>query len=108
LRVALDAADAFHRLGYPEGKLALAQAAVYLARARKDASLYRALGRAEEDVERTAADPVPLHLRNAVTPLMHDAGYGEGYRYVHDDPAAREEMRCLPPALEARRYFEGK
>jgi len=105
LRVALDAAEAFERLGYPEGKLALAQAAVYLARARKSNALYRALGRAEEDVRNTAAEPVPLHLRNAPTALMRAEGYGEGYRYAHDDPSARDEMVCLPPSLAGRRYF---
>ncbi|MCB9914077.1 MAG: replication-associated recombination protein A [Planctomycetes bacterium] len=106
LRAALDAADAFHRLGYPEGKLALVQAAIYLARAPKSNALYVALGRAEEDVRRTAAEPVPLHLRNASTTLMQEAGYGEGYRYAHDDPAARDEMTCMPPSLAQRRYFK--
>ena len=105
-RVPLDAAEAFHRLGYPEGKLALAQAAVYLARAPKSNALYVALGKAEADVEGTTAEPVPLHLRNATTALMREAGYGEGYRYAHDDPAAREEMECMPPGLAQRRYFE--
>jgi putative ATPase len=108
LRIALDAGEAFERLGYPEGKLMLAQAAVYLARAKKSNAVYVALGKAEEDVERTAADPVPLHLRNAPTQLMKAVGYGQGYRYAHDDPKAVEEMKCLPPALEGRRYFEPK
>jgi putative ATPase len=108
LRIALDAGEAFERLGYPEGKLMLAQAAVYLARARKSNAVYVALGRAEEDVEHTAADPVPLHLRNATTELMKAAGYGKGYRYAHDDPGAAEEMECLPPKLEGRRYFDSK
>jgi putative ATPase len=106
LRVALDAAEAFDRLGYPEGKLALAQAAVYLARAKKSNAEYVALGRAEDDVERTAAQPVPLHLRNATTELMKRAGYGHGYRYAHDDPKATEEMTCLPPDLADRDYFD--
>ena len=105
LRVALDAGDAFSRLGYPEGKLALLQAGVYLARARKSNALYVALGEAERDVERTQAEPVPKHLRNAPTALMREAGYGEGYRYAHDDPAAVEEMECLPPSLRGRRYL---
>jgi putative ATPase len=105
LRVALDASEAFARLGYPEGKLALLQAAVYLARARKSNAIYVALDEAERDVERTAADPVPKHLRNATTALMRKAGYGEGYRYAHDDPAARQEMECLPPNLRGRRYL---
>jgi putative ATPase len=105
LRVALDAAEAFERLGEPEGDLALVQAAVYLARARKSNALYVAYGAASEDVERTAAEPVPLHLRNAPTRLMKQAGYGKGYRYAHDDPAAAEEMTCLPPSLLGRRYL---
>ena len=105
LRVCLDAAEAFHNLGYPEGKLALVQAAVYLARARKSNAVYVALGKAEQDVEQTQAEPVPLHLRNASTALMADAGYGEGYRYAHDDPDARDEMTCLPPNLKGREYF---
>ncbi|MEM7515445.1 MAG: replication-associated recombination protein A, partial [Planctomycetota bacterium] len=106
LSVANDAAAAFQRLGYPEGKLALAQAAVYLARAPKSNRLYVALAEAEADVERTAAEPVPLHLRNASTSLMKEVGYGEGYRYVHDDPSAQGEMICMPPSLENKRYFQ--
>ena len=106
LRVSLDAADAFHRLGYPEGKLALAQAAVYLARAPKSNAIYTGLAAAEEDVERTAAEAVPMHLRNAATDLMKAAGYGKGYRYAHDDPKAEKEMTCLPPSLAGRRYFK--
>jgi putative ATPase len=105
LRVALDAAEAFERLGEPEGDLALVQAAVFLARAKKSNALYVAYGAAGEDVERTAAEPVPLHLRNAPTRLMKQAGYGQGYRYAHDDPAAAEEMTCLPPSLLGRRYL---
>ena len=105
LRIALDAADAFHRLGYPEGKLALVQAAVYLARAPKSNAIYTALASAESDVESTAAEPVPKHLRNATTALMKQAGYGEGYRYAHDDPDAAQEMTCLPPSLADRSYF---
>ena len=105
-RVALDAAEAFERLGYPEGKLALVQAAVYLARAKKSNALYVALDLAERDVEQTQAEPVPLHLRNAATSLMRDEGYGKGYRYAHDDPAARDEMVCMPSSLASRRYFK--
>ena len=105
LRVALDCAEAYHRLGYPEGKLALAQAAVFLAKAKKSNAIYKALGQAEQDVQETTADPVPLHLRNAPTQLMKDAGYAEGYRYAHDDPAAADEMRCMPDSLADRRYF---
>ena len=107
LRVALDGADAFHRLGSPEGDLALVQVAVYLARAKKSNAVYKAYGRAQRDVEQNPAEPVPLHLRNAPTKLMKDAGYGEGYRYAHDDPAAADEMTCLPPGLAERRYLGG-
>ncbi|MEL6905841.1 MAG: replication-associated recombination protein A [Planctomycetota bacterium] len=105
LRIALDASDAFDRLGVPEGDLALAQAVVYLARAPKSNAVYRALGEARRDVAETANEPVPLHLRNAPTRLMKDAGYGKGYRYAHDDPNAQDEMECLPPSLVGRRYF---
>jgi putative ATPase len=108
LRVALDAGDAFHRLGYPEAKLALAQAAVYLARARKDDSVYRALSQAEEDVQQTAAEPVPKHLRNAATELMKSAGYGKGYRNAHEDQGAKDGMSCLPEGLRGRQYFPPK
>jgi putative ATPase len=106
LRVCLDAAETYERLGTPEGELALAQAAVYLARAPKSNAVYIAYDEARADVERTSNEPVPLHLRNAVTALMKGIGYGKGYRYAHDDPAATEEMTCLPPGLSGRRYFE--
>ncbi len=105
LRVSLDAAEAFHQLGYPEGRLALVQAAVYLARAPKSNALYTAHAEAQRDVQATSADPVPKHLRNAPTDLMRQSGYGKGYRYVHDDPAARDEMTCLPERLSGKRYF---
>ncbi|QDV09539.1 Replication-associated recombination protein A [Planctomycetes bacterium Poly30] len=106
LRISLDAAEAFDRLGVPEGDLALAQAVVYLARAAKSNAVYKGLARAREDVHRTANEPVPLHLRNAPTGLMKDAGYGKGYRYAHDDPAAKAEMECLPPSLRGTRYLD--
>ncbi|MDG1051445.1 MAG: replication-associated recombination protein A [Planctomycetota bacterium] len=106
LRVSLDAAEAFDRLGVPEGDLALAQAAVYLAKAPKSHAVYKALGAARQDVQETASEPVPLHLRNAPTALMKGLGHGQGYRYVHDDPKAREEMKCMPPGLEGRKYLE--
>ncbi|MEZ6014388.1 MAG: replication-associated recombination protein A [Planctomycetota bacterium] len=105
LRVALDGAEAYERLGTPEGELALAQAAVYLARAPKSNAVYVGLAAAVRDVHATSADPVPLHLRNAPTALMKAEGFGRGYRYAHDDPAAAQEMECLPPALRGRRYL---
>ncbi len=106
LRVCLDAAETYERLGTPEGELALAQAAVYLARAPKSNAVYVAYDAARDDVARTSNEPVPLHLRNAVTTLMKGQGYGTGYRYAHDDPAAPAEMTCLPTGLLGRRYFE--
>jgi putative ATPase len=106
LRIALDCAEAYERLGTPEGELALAQAAVYLARAPKSNSLDKGLAEAIRDVQSTHAEPVPLHLRNAPTALMKAEGYGHGYRYAHDDPAAAREMECLPPALRGRRYLD--
>ncbi len=105
LGVTESAGRAWDRLGSPEGELALVQAAVYLARAPKSNALYKAYGAACQDVETTAAEPVPKHLRNATTGLMREVGYGQGYRYAHDDPAATEEMTCLPPSLADRRYF---
>ncbi len=105
LSVCLDAAQAYHQLGDPEGELALVQAAVYMARAPKSNAIYRAYGEAAKDVEQTGAEPVPMHLRNASTKLMKDVGYGEGYRYAHDDPDAADEMTCMPPSLEDRDYY---
>jgi len=105
LRVCLDAAETYERLGTPEGELALALAAVHLARAPKSNAVYVAYGVAREDVARTSNEPVPLHLRNAVTSLMKGQGYGKGYRYAHDDPGAVGEMECLPPGLRGRDYF---
>ena len=106
LRVALDGAEAWHRLGSPEGELALAQVACYLARAPKSNALYKGYAAAVADVQATAAEPVPLHLRNASTALMKGLGYGRGYRYSHDDPEAIAEMECLPPGLVGARYLD--
>jgi len=105
LRVALDAKDAFDFLGIPEGTLALGQAAVYLALAPKSNALYAAYTNVQEDVERTRADPVPLHLRNAPTPLMRKLGYGKGYRYAHDYEEAQVEQQHLPDAIKDRTYY---
>jgi putative ATPase len=97
--------DAWKRLGSPEGELAIVQAAVVLSRAPKCNAAYRAYGAAREDVQRRPNEPVPLHLCNAPTGLMKALGRGEGYRYLHDDPAAATEMQCLPDGLRDRRYF---
>lgn len=105
LTVAVAAKEAVHFIGMPEGGTALAQAAVYLATAPKSNAVHRAYGQAAADAHREAADPVPLHLRNAPTRLMKDLDYGRGYRYAHDEPDAVAEMNCLPPSLAGRRYY---
>ncbi len=102
----LAAWDTWKRLGSPEGELALAQAVVLLARAPKSNAVYRGFSEAREDVQKTTNEPVPLHLCNASTGLMKELGYGKGYRYAHDDPAAATEMECLPPSLAGRRYLD--
>ncbi len=100
------AAQIVHLIGMPEGLFPLSQATIYLAKAPKSNAVKNAYGAAAADAAATARETVPLHLRNAVTPLMKSVGYGQGYRYVHDDPQAREEMPCLPEALRDRVYFE--
>jgi putative ATPase len=99
------AQQAVHFLGQPEGDLALAQAVVYLSLAPKSNAVYRAYGQVLEDVEHTRNEPVPLHLRNAVTGLMRSIGYGDGYKYAHDHAGARVDQDHLPPNLEGRRYY---
>ena len=106
LAVTLAAKDAFDFLGAPDGHLALAQAAVYLSLAPKSNALYTAHGEAMEDVAKTEADPVPLHLRNAVTGLMKNVGYGEGYKYAHNFEEKVTDMTCLPDNLAGRTYYK--
>jgi len=106
LAVTLAAKEAFDFLGAPEGHLALAQAAVYLSLAPKSNAVYVAYGNVMEDVRKTEADPVPLHLRNAVTGLMKNVGYGEGYKYAHDFEEKVTEMTCLPDNLSGRVYYK--
>ena len=105
LQMAIDAWDTYERLGSPEGDLALAQVAIYLASTAKSNAAYAAFNAAKADVREHGTAEVPLHLRNAPTKLMKSAGYGRGYRYAHDDPKARDEMVCLPPSLAGKRYF---
>src|SRR3954452_4760319 len=105
LAVCMAARDAVDFLGMPEGNLALAQAAVYLAAAPKSNALYTAYSDVQQDVERTAAEPVPLHLRNAPTGLMKNLGYGQGYQYAHDLENKVADMQCLPDNLKDRRYY---
>jgi putative ATPase len=106
LTVAVAAKEAVHFVGMPEGNTALAQAVIYLATAPKSNAVYMAYSRAADDAHGGAAEPVPLHLRNAPTRLMKDLQYGRGYRYAHAEPDAVTDMPCLPPALEGRRYYE--
>lgn len=106
LRVALAARDAYHSLGSPEGDLALAEAAVYLATAPKSNRVYLAWGAALEAAREFPAEGVPLHIRNAPTSLMKELGYGKGYQYAHDVPDAYTPQRYLPDALEGSTFYE--
>jgi putative ATPase len=105
LPLAIAAMQAVDFVGVPEGNLALAQAAVYLSLAPKSNALYVAYGEAQHDTQQTVAEPVPLHLRNAVTALMKDVGYGQGYQYAHDVEDKVTSMTCLPAGLRERNYF---
>src|SRR5205807_675214 len=105
LALCMAARDAVDFIGMPEGNLALAQAVVYLSVAPKSNALYTAYGSVQQDVEQTAADPVPLHLRNAPTGLMKGLGYGKGYEYAHDVEGKIANMQCLPDNLRDRVYY---
>ena len=105
LGLCLAAKDAIDFLGMPEGALALAQAVAYLALAPKSNALYTAYGAVLEEVEKSSAEPVPLHIRNAVTKLMKQVGYGKGYQYAHDLESKVADMECLPDNLRGREYY---
>jgi len=105
LAVTLAAKDAFHFIGLPEGKLALAEAVLYLAAAPKSNAVYRAYAAATYDAFEDVAEPVPLHLRNAPTGLMKDLGYGRGYEYAHDFEDKVTAMECLPERLSGKTYY---
>jgi putative ATPase len=105
LNLCLSARDAMHFLGQPEGGLALAQAVVYLALAPKSNAVYAAYGAVQADIQKTAAEPVPLHLRNAPTKLMKELDYGRDYQYAHDIEGKVAAMECLPASLAGRRYY---
>jgi putative ATPase len=106
LSLCMAARDAVDFIGMPEGNLALAQAVVYLSVAPKSNALYTAYGTVQSDVEQTAADAVPLHLRNAPTRLMKGLGYGKGYQYAHDMESKVADMQCLPDNLRGRVYYQ--
>jgi putative ATPase len=105
LQVAVAAQEAFHFVGLPEGNLALAQAAVYLATAPKSNALYTAFQRVQKEVRETENMPVPLHIRNPVTSLMKDIGYGKDYKYPHDYQDHFVEEEYLPENLRGRTYY---
>jgi len=105
LSLCMAARDAVDFIGMPEGNLALAEAVVYLSVAPKSNALYTAYGNVQQDVEQTAADSVPLHLRNAPTSLMKGLGYGQGYQYAHDLEGKVADMQCLPDNLRDRVYY---
>jgi len=106
LSVAVAAKDAVNFVGMPEGDLALAQAVIYLATAPKSNAVYTAYLKAKGDVAAKGTPPVPLHIRNAPTPLMEELGYGKGYKYPHDHPDGIVERDYLPEALRDARYYE--
>lgn len=105
LQVAVAAKDAFHFVGLPEGKIPLAQAVTYLATAPKSNASYKAMLAAAEDVHQHGALPVPLHLRNAPTPLMQKLGYGKSYKYAHNYPGHIVEQEHLPKELKDKKYY---
>ena len=105
LSIAVAAQQAVHFLGMPEGRIPLAEATVYLASAPKSNSTYAALNQAMEDVRERVNEPVPVHLRNAVTGMMRVAGYGKNYKYAHDYEGHFEPQEYLPSSLEGRRYY---
>jgi putative ATPase len=106
LPIALAAREAFHILGSPEGELALAEAAIYLATCPKSNRVYTAWGAALEAAKATPAAPVPMLIRNAPTDLMKDLGYGKGYAYAHDAPDAYVPQDYLPDELKERAFYE--
>jgi putative ATPase len=106
LQIAVAATEAVRLVGLPEGRIPLAQAAVYLACAPKSNASYAAVNRAQDAVRERGALPVPLHLRNAPTPLLSKLGYGEGYRYPHDFPGHHVAQQYLPDALAGARFYE--
>jgi len=105
LAIAMAAQQAVHFIGMPEGDLALAEAAVYLATAPKSNSLYQAYSQVQEEIKQGSNESVPLHLRNPVTPLMKDIGYGKGYKYAHDYPGHFVQQQNLPDSLQGKHYY---
>ena len=105
LVIAMAAQQAVHFVGMPEGNLALAQAAVYLATAPKSNSLYTAYSKIQDAIKKGASESVPMHLRNAPTQLMKDMGYGKGYKYAHDYPDHRVDQEHLPESQKDQKFY---
>ncbi|MBQ9371177.1 MAG: replication-associated recombination protein A [Thermoguttaceae bacterium] len=105
LQLAVSVYQACHYIGMPECSVHLTEAVVYMALAPKSNSLYMAYNTAREDALNQLSEPVPLHIRNGVTNLMRDVGYGQGYRYAHDFDEKLTDMRCLPDSLLDRQYY---
>ncbi len=108
LRIALDVFEAVQKIGYPECQINLAHGVVYLSQAPKDNSAYLGLLAAKQDVKDSMNEPVPLHLRNAVTGLMKDLNYGTGYKYSHDYTPEEGKQEYLPKKLSGKRYYQSK
>ncbi len=106
LQVAIDVKSAVEFIGLPEGRINLAQAVTYLALAPKSNASYAGINAAQAEVRQSGALPVPMHLRNAVTGLMKQEGYGQGYRYAHDQNENRARQTHLPDAIVGRRFYE--
>jgi len=106
LVITMQAAEAYRMLGSPEGDLALAQAAVYLATAPKSASIYKAFGEAVNDAKSKGSLPVPLHIRNAPTSLMKSIGYGDNYKYAHNYEEGYVSQEYFPEELKETVYYK--
>ncbi|MCK5783234.1 MAG: replication-associated recombination protein A, partial [Desulfobacterales bacterium] len=105
LQITMSAMEAYRFLGYPEGDLALAQAAVYLATAPRSNSIYSAYNDVRDTIKKTGTLPPPMHIRNASTRLMKDLGYGRGYRYAHDYKEGYVPQEYLPEKLRDRLFY---
>ena len=106
LVIALSAYQAYERLGSPEGEIALAEAALYVAKAPKSNKVYKALKLAREEIKQTGHLQVPLHLRNPVTKFLKKLGYGKDYIYPHDDPEKAKSQTYLPEGLKTKKFYE--
>jgi putative ATPase len=106
LTIFMNARDAVHFIGMPEGALALAEAAVYLSLAPRSNSLEVAYNKVKDDIKSLPNEPVPLHIRNAPTDLMKSLGYAKGYKYAHNYKEGTTDMTCLPEKLKKRKYYK--